>query len=525
MTSIQNLDPAIAQDPWQDGTFFSWLPGVDSQRQRIKSKLPKLLHRKKVPPFFRLLKVSLKIGIALGIWYITDRKKGTQRSRKGIARRLRITFESLGPTYIKLGQIISSGEGIFPEELVNEFSLLRDKVPPESFEVVKNSIESELGAKIEDLFQDFSQTSLAAASIAQVYKATLQDGQEVVVKVQRSNIASLVYKDLEVMSWLAPILIGRIPVAALANPPALVELFAETIVEELDFRVEAGNMIDVASVLLSTGQKALVVPKPHPTLVTKKILVMQRLDGFNWDDVEGMRLAGIDTKEVLHSALISFLEGLLLYGIFHGDLHAGNLFVQSDGKVALLDYGITGRLGEKGRLAFLRLVMGTTTNDVVMQVEGLRDLGALPHDVDIQAVINELGLDQPPQDIVQMSAQELTNEMKQLTKSLLGYGAKLPKELMLFVKNMLFLDGAIATFAPDIDLFAEVINIATYFLTNYSDRLTADIGLNSKDVNIDLNGIRGSLGLGEDVEELSYKDLQKRREIIRKRLEKNNSKN
>ena len=162
--------------------------------------------------------------------------------------------------------------------------------------------------------------------------------------MQRPDVATLVRRDLAAMSWIAPLLVGRIPVAALANPPALVELFAETIVEELDFRLEAQNMLDVARVLAETGQHAIVVPRPHPSLVTRRVLVMERLDGFAWGDADAMRAAGIDTEAVLRAALIAFLEGALLYGVFHGDLHGGNLFVQPDGRVALLDFGITGPL-------------------------------------------------------------------------------------------------------------------------------------------------------------------------------------
>ena len=147
--------------------------------------------------------------------------------------------EDLGPTYIKLGQIISSGAGIFPDELVAQFALLRDKVPAEDFDVVRQVVETDLGRPLEEVFARFERTPLAAASIAQVHVATLLTGEEVVVKVQRPTIRTAVYRDLEVMAWLAPFLIGRIPVSALANPPALVELFTETITEELDFCLEA----------------------------------------------------------------------------------------------------------------------------------------------------------------------------------------------------------------------------------------------------------------------------------------------
>ena len=232
--------------------------------------------------------------------------------RAGLSRRLRKAFERLGPTYIKLGQILSAGEGVFPPELVGEFRLLRDHVPAESFEVVREVVESDLGRPLSEVFEHFDTSPIAAASIAQVHAARLRTGEDVVVKVQRLQVASLVRSDIAAMSWLAPYLVGRIPVATLANPPALVELFAETIVEELDFRLEADNMLDIARVLAETNQRAVVVPRPHPELVTRRVLVMERLAGFCWDDVAGMRRAGIDTSAVVRALLIAFLEGATL---------------------------------------------------------------------------------------------------------------------------------------------------------------------------------------------------------------------
>ena len=148
------------------------------------------------------------------------------------------------------------------------------------------------------------------------------------------------------MAWIAPFTVGRIPVAALANPPALVELFAETITEELDFRIEAQNMLDVAKSFADLDQRDYVIPRPHPELVTPRVLVMERLEGFKFDDVAGMKDAGVDTEAVVRTGMIGFMEGAMIHGIFHGDLHGGNLFVLPDGRTALLDFGIVGRLDE-----------------------------------------------------------------------------------------------------------------------------------------------------------------------------------
>jgi ubiquinone biosynthesis protein len=495
-----------------------WVPGLDAVRAAARGEVPELTRRRTLPPAWRMARVTARLGLAVGGWALLERRKGEHRSRAGISRRLRIAATDLGSTYIKLGQVISAGEGLFPEELVNEFKLCRDRVPAESFDTVRAVVEQDLHRSLEDVFESFDPVPLAAASIAQVHAATLRTGEHVVVKVQRPQVAKLVRQDLAVMSWLAPLLVGRIPIAALANPPALVELFAETISEELDFRLEAQNMIDVAHVLAELGQRGYVVPRPHPSLVTRRVLVMERLSGFAFDDVESMKRAGIDTTAVIRTGMIAFMEGAMIYGIFHGDLHAGNLFVLPDGRTALLDFGIVGRLSEPRRLAFLRLMLGATTNDLKGQLAALRDLGALPADTDLDAVIRDLRLDQPAVDPTTLSGEELVHEIQRLVKALLGYGARLPKELMLYVKNMVFLDGAIARLAPDLDLLAEITSISAYFAIHHGDRLAADIGIHPMAVEIDLEGVKASFGVDASTETLTYRDLQRRRELIGKRL-------
>jgi ubiquinone biosynthesis protein len=507
--------------PWLvEPQGMAWRQGIDQLRARTRAEAPRMTRPRRLPPGLRVVRVGGLLGRALTGWYFLDRRRGRHESRAGLSLRLRRAFERLGPTYIKLGQILSSGEGIFPEELVSEFRLCRDQVPAEPFVTVRRIVEDDLGRPLDDIFAVFEVTPLAAASIAQVHAARLVTGEPVVVKVQRPTVARLVRHDLAVMSWIAPLLVGRIPVAALANPPALVELFGETIVEELDFRLEAQNMLDVARVLSDTGQRALVVPRPHPRLVTRRVLVMERLDGFAWGNVEAMRAAGVDTAAVLHAGMIAFLEGALLYGVFHGDLHGGNLFVRPDGRVALLDFGITGRLDDQQRLALLRLIIAGSSYDIRGQVEAMRDLGALPASTDIDAVIRDLGLDKPPVDPTKLSAEELTSQIRDVTKALLGYGARMPKELMLYVKDMLFLDGALAVMAPDVDMIAEIVSIVMHFYERHGTRIARDMGMDPALLpEIDLEGIRASFGITEPVEGLTYRELQERRELIRRRLE------
>ena len=500
---------------------IGWRKIAPSLRDDARREVPVLTKASKTPPVARLVEVVWVLGKAILPWWL---KKRTRRfadasaSRAYLSLRMRKAIERLGSTYIKLAQIISSGEGLFPAELVDEFKKCRDQVPPIPFDDVRRVIEEETGASLEHTFTTFDRSPLAAASIAQVHVSTLRTGEEVVVKVQRPVVSKLVRKDLRVMAWLAPHLVGRIKVSALANPPALVELFAETIVEELDFRIEASNMLDVAKVLKELKQDGYVIPRPHPTLITRRVLVMQRLRGFKFDDVVGMKEAGIDTEAVIRTGMIAFMEGAMIHGVFHGDLHGGNLFVQEDGKTALLDFGIVGRLTGPRRMAFLRLMLNATTNNVTGQVEALRDLGALPMDTDIQAVIKDLNLGAPVIDPTTLSGEELVQEVQRVVKAMLGYGARMPKELMLYVKNMVFLDGAIARLAPDLDLLAEIANISMLFAERHGERLGRELGIDHTTVEINLDSVKAGFGVDASTNSMTYRDLQKRRELIQKRM-------
>ena len=508
--------------PWVlDRDELLWYPVAGLLRQAAKAGVPALTKPRKTPPGLRVIAVAGRLASAIGPWWLRkkrDRYASPEASRADISGRLRRAAEWLGPTYIKLGQIISSGEGIFPVELVAEFKQCRDQVPAESFDDVRKVVEEDLGVPLESIFAKFDRAPLAAASIAQVHAATLHTGEEVVVKVQRPSVARLVHKDLKVMAWLAPHLVGRIPIASLANPPALVELFAETIVEELDFRMEAANMIDIAVMLHELKQTGYVVPRPHSSLVTRRVLVMERVDGFDFDDVAGMKGAGVDTEAVVRTAMVALIEGAMVYGVFHGDLHGGNLFVLADGRTALLDFGIVGRLSSERRLAFLRMMVCATTNDVKGQLAARRDLGALPADVDLRAVMRDLRLDQAPIDPTMLTGEELVAEVQRVVKALLGYGAKMPKELMLYVKNMVFLDGAMARLAPDLDLLAEIANISMLFAERHGEQLGRELGIDQSTFELNLDGVKAGFGLDASTEQLTYRELQSRRALIQKRM-------
>jgi ubiquinone biosynthesis protein len=224
----------------------------------------------------------------------------------------------------------------------------------------------------------------------------------------------------------------------------------------------------------------------------------------------------VDTERVVRTQMIALMEGAMIAGIFHGDLHGGNLLVLPDGRTGLLDYGIVGRLADDRRVAFMRLMVSATTNDLQGQMAALRDLGALPADTDLQAVISDLGLDQAPVDPTTLTGDQMVKEVQRVVKGLLGYGARMPKELMLYVKNLVFLDGAIARLAPDLDILAEIANVSVLFAQRHGAQLGRELGIGP--VEVDLGGVKAGFGLDPSVERLTHRELQARRALIQQRM-------
>ena len=497
----------------------SWAPGLGPLRESARARAPRWTRRSTLPPGRRMGRTSLLLGRAAVGWALSDRLHGASTSRRGLSRRMRRAFVALGPTYIKLGQIISSAEGLLPDELVQEFQLVRDRVPAEGFDHVRSVIESAFGRPLEHLFSAFDEVPVAAASIAQVHFATLRTGEPVAVKVQRPGIERLVERDIRIMAWMAPLLSARIDALKILNLPALIEVFAETVVEELDFRLEAGNMVDVAQVLHDTDHDAMVVPRPHPTLVSRKVLVMERLEGFAFGDVAGMRAAGVDTAAVVRALIVSLLEGAMIYGVFHGDLHGGNLVVTPEGRVGLLDHGITGRLDERRRGIFLRMMLASMAGDHLAMLRGYQALGALPADADLDQFLREVPVDRPLVDPATADADQMLAEMRRVTKALVAHGLRLPKEIVLFMKDFMFVDASIATLAPDLNVLAELAFISAYFAATHGEAISAQLGIDPGVITFDQASFLAAVGVDPDAGALTHREIREQRELARDKLQ------
>ena len=367
------------------------------------------------------------------------------------AGEVRAAFAELGPTYVKLAQLIASSPGLFPEVLSDELRLLLDRVPPVSYETVRAVIAEALGAEPAELFSRFDPEPLAAASIAQVHTAELLDGTQVVVKVQRPGIRARLEADLRILMRIARLLERTSAKGRMANPVAVVEDFAATLGEELNFVVEARAMETFAANLRAFGKNDDVrVPAVHWSHTTPRVLTMERIEGYKIDDLVELEATGWDLAGALKKGVRAWMESALEHGFFHGDVHAGNLMLDTDGRIVFLDFGIVGRLDAK-------------TKEIIRH--GLPALLIHGDFQEVAKAIYEMGAVLKPADLEQSAADiaEIVQPILGKPLSEISYGAvlldivrigtryevRLPRELVLVAKQMLYFERYAKLMAPD----------------------------------------------------------------------------
>ncbi len=298
-----------------------------------------------------LLKIDQYIEIGL---QMISRNRRERLERMTRAERMRLAMEELGPTYIKLGQVLSTRPDLIPVDFIRELSKLQDEVPPFPFDEVRQIITRELGSVPETLFDQFDETPQASASIGQVHRAVLKDGDEVAVKVQRPGIERTIEVDLEIMLHLATLMERHIEEIAFYRPVKIVEEFAKTLEREIDYTIEASNMERVAGQFLS--DMTVYIPKVYRDFTTSKILTAEFIDGIKISEIRQLEDAGLDRREITRRGAHILLRQVFEIGFFHGDPHPGNIFVLPDNVICLLDFGMVGSVDRQTREDFVDLV-------------------------------------------------------------------------------------------------------------------------------------------------------------------------
>ena len=366
-----------------------------------------------------------------------------------------------GPAYVKLGQFIASAQGLLPDEWVDAFAWCRDEAPPMAPGAAEDVVRRELGDL--DTFASFDPEPLAAGSIGQVHRARLQDGTEVVVKVRRPGLRRAFRSDIETLALVCAAADRVHPGVRAANLPGFVTLFAQLTLEELDFRLEAANLVESVAVLEDLGADDVRVPRPVPALTTERLLVMELLPGVSYTRLGGEALADGAGERLFAAGVRGVLEATIVHGLFHGDLHAGNVLVDGD-RFSMVDFGMCGRLDAAQRAGLVRFLLGFAASDARAQVEAMRTFGAIREDGDVDALVERLQVDLSRLDARadgQVTFDRLGETLAGLLRTLAAGGFRMPKELVLFFKNLLYLSGFAASVAPDADVLAVVSAILT----------------------------------------------------------------
>ena len=351
-------------------------------------------------------------------------------------RRIRLVFEELGPTFVKLGQLMSMRADMFPAEYLEEFKKLQDRVPPVPFSEIQVVIERELKHPISELFISIEEESLAAASVAQVHAAELADGEMVVVKVIRPGIDKKIREDIRLMYYFAEKLENTFEIGQVIGFVNLVKEFERSIFRELDMHIEAGNIERFSRNFKDSRE--LYIPKVYWDYTSKSILVMELIEGIRIDRIDEIRALDIDPKEIAMIGLRSFSRQLMEFGLFHADPHPGNSIVMNDGRLGLLDFGIIGYLDEKTMLEIANVFLGYAEHNYDMVIEALVDAALINEEtVNLKHFRNDLRDISEPfygRSLKNISVKDVYDQVMQL---LIKYHIRLPRDLMLLLKTFI----------------------------------------------------------------------------------------
>ncbi|MDD2581961.1 MAG: AarF/UbiB family protein [Desulfuromonadaceae bacterium] len=371
-------------------------------------------------------------------------------ARLTAAERMRLALEELGPTFVKLGQILSTRADVIPHAFVHEFEKLQDNVPSFSFEEVLSQIAAGLGGPVEQFFAEIDPVPLAAASIAQVHRARLKTGEDVVIKVRRPGIVEVVESDISALMSLAGLAERHVPGSELYDPIGIVREFARTIRREMDFSREAHTIEKFRDNFIKTPW--MYFPHVYWEQTSRAILTMEYIPGVKISDMGKLSEQGLDAKLIARRGADSFLEMVLNHGFFHGDPHPGNVLVLPDNVICLLDYGIVGRL-DKDLKTFLTDILSAIVNrDMDEIVSLLLFAGDISDTMDIRALRRDLFsfidgyYEIPLKDI------EVGRMLMEFIEIITLYNIRIPPDLMLLIKSLVLIEGMGRTLDPAFDM-------------------------------------------------------------------------
>ncbi|CAN1825465.1 Protein ACTIVITY OF BC1 COMPLEX KINASE 1, chloroplastic [Linum perenne] len=371
------------------------------------------------------------------------------------ARQLRNLLCDLGPSFIKAGQVLANRPDIIREDYMNELCILQDDVPSFPNQIAFNIIEEELGQPLEAVFSKITSRTIAAASLGQVYRATLREtGAEVAIKVQRPNIEPIIYRDLFLFRTLASFL-NRISLQKLGcNAELIVDEFGEKLLEELDYTLEARNIEDFLENF--EGDPTVKIPMVYKKLSGSRVIVMEWIDGIRCTDPQAIKDAGIDVNGFLTVGVSAALRQLLEFGLFHGDPHPGNVFAMQDGRIAYVDFGNVAVLSQQNKQILIDAVVHAVNEDYAEMANDFTRLGFLAKGTDVAPLVPALEAiwqNSVGKGLSDFNFRSVTGKFNQLVYN---YPIRIPDRFSLVIRSLLTQEGICFTLQPDFK-FLEVL--------------------------------------------------------------------
>ncbi len=397
-----------------------------------------------------------------------------------------MAFEELGPTFVKLGQLLATRPDLIPQDFVDEFKKLHDQVSSVPFSEIKGTLEEQFETGVDQVFREVDPVPLAAASIAQVHRAFLLDGTEVVVKVQRPGIVDVIKDDVNILYYLAELLQRYVPETRPFNPLGIVDEFFRTLELETNFIIEANNIRRFTENF--RDDPTVKIPHVYFEYSGPRVLVLEALHGST---LSQQVFDGIDRQAVMRTGLRAYFKMVFRDGFFHGDLHAGNIFILPENRIGLIDFGIVGRLNRRVRDAIANMFVALYSEDYERLAYEYVELAPYNERMDVDEFAKDLQDLLAPYFGLTMKNVDLGRLLLDSTAVAARYGLVLPSELLLFFKSIVTVEGMANLIAEDFNLLDHALEFATEIVkTKYSpERITEEFRIFGQDSTALLKGL------------------------------------
>lgn len=382
----------------------------------------------------------------IGVFIRHGIKKGLRGSVDPV--NVRLAFEELGPTFIKIGQILSTRPDVMPPSYLSEFQKLQDHVRPERFEDIKTVVEENLQRPLEQLFSDFEEEPLASASMAEVHRARLLNGERVAVKIQRPEAKEMILNDIAILKSLSRFF-NVFPKRSFINLRDILDEIEENVKLELDFLNEAKNITRFSE--NNKDVKYIETPKVYEQYTTVNVIVMQYIEGIKIDDIDSLDKQGYDRNDIGVKLADNYLKQIFEDGFFHADPHPGNVMV-SENKIAYVDFGLMGSLDQAMLQKLNRLLHGLITNDVDAMAGSILQMGAYTDSVNIEGLKNDISKIYTRYISSSLSEINLSEAMNMILRTCLKNNIVIPKEMTMLGKGLMTIESILSRLSPEINI-------------------------------------------------------------------------